>query len=78
MIKIIHKLHNQIQRFIAIAFEIKNIYELTYQCQRIYKNMIQSNRTKRVVNKINQQKQRRVAISDVTFSNVIYFQKFSS
>ena len=39
--------------------------------------MIQSNKTKRVVNKINQQKQRRVVISNVIFSNVIFFRKFS-
>ena len=37
--------------------------------------MIQLNKTKRVINKINQQKQRRVVVSDVIFSNVIFFSK---
>ena len=32
MTKIIHKLHNRIQRFIAIVSKIKNIYKLTHQC----------------------------------------------
>ena len=37
--------------------------------------MIQSNKTKRVVNKIDQQKQRRVAILNVIFPNVTFFSK---
>ena len=48
---------------------------MTYQCQRIYESMVRSNKTKRVVNRINQQKQHRVAISNVIFSNVIFFSK---
>ena len=71
----IHQLHNRIQRFIAITFKIKNIYELTHKCERIDKSMIQLNKTKRVVNKINQQKQRRVVILNVIFLNVIFFSK---
>ena len=35
--------------------------------------MIQLNKTKRVVNRINQQKQRRLVTSNVIFSNVIFF-----
>ena len=61
----------------AIVFKIKNIYKLTNQCQRIYKSMIQLNKIERVVNEINQQKQRRIVILNVIFPNVIFFRTFS-
>ena len=75
MTKTIHKLHNRIQRSIVIVFEIKNIYGLTHQCWRIYKKIIQSNKIKRVVKKINRQKKRRFAISYIIFSNVFFYSK---
>ena len=68
MTEMIHKLHNRIQRSIAIAPEAKNIYELAHQCQRIYEGMLQSDRTKRFANRIDQQKQRRAATSGGTSS----------
>ena len=70
MTKMTHKLHFNIQRLISIEFSIKNIYELTEQCQRIYESEIQINKSKRIVNKINQQKQHQIA-----FLNVVIFLK---
>ena len=46
MTKIIHKLYNRIQRFIAIVFKIKNIYELTHKFNvfiKIWFNQIKQN-----------------------------------
>ena len=87
MTKMIHKLHLSIQRLISVKSSIKNIYELIKQCQRIYENIIQTDKTKRIVNRIDQQKQRRFArFFDVNnssstvfasaFASAMFFEKF--
>ena len=70
MTKMTRKLHFIIERLILIQFSVKNIYESAKQFERIYKNEIQVDKSKRIVNKIDQQKQRRK-----TFSNVVTFSK---
>ena len=78
MTKMIHKLHSKLQRLIVIKNSITNIYDLTKQCQRIYERKFQVDKTKRVTNWINQQRQRRFATSfDVVASSVIIFALFS-
>ena len=53
MIEMIYKLHFTFQRLIVIESFAKSVYELTKQCQRIYENDFQIDKTKRVVNRIN-------------------------
>ena len=78
MTEMIHKLHSKLQRLIMIENQIANIYDLTKQCQRIYERNLQTNKTKRMTNRINQQKQRRFAtFFDVVVSFVIIFAFFS-
>ena len=78
MTKMIHKLHSKLQRLIMIKNQVANIYNLTKQCQRIYERNLQTNKTKRMTNRINQQKQRRFAtFFDVVVSFVIIFAFFS-
>ena len=38
MTKMIHKLHFIFQRLIVVEFLTKSVYNLTKQCQDIYKN----------------------------------------
>ena len=40
MIEMIYKFHSIFQRLIVVKFQIENVYELTKQCQRIYKKNI--------------------------------------
>ena len=78
MTEMIHKLHSKLQRLIVIKNQITNIYDLTKQCQRIYEKNLQTNKTKRMTNRINQQKQRRLAtFFDVAVSSVMSFAFFS-
>ena len=56
MIEIIYKFHSTFQRLIAVEFQVENVYELTKQCQRIYKKNIQVDKSKRILNRINMQK----------------------
>ena len=78
MTKMIHKLHSKLQRLIMIEHQIANIYNLTKQCQRIYEKDLQIDKTKRVTNRINQQKQRQFAtFFDVVVSSVMTFAFFS-
>ena len=65
----IHKLHFIFQRLIVVEFFAKSVYNLTKQCQRIYENDFQIDKTKRIVNKINMQKQRKIR----TFNVVVFF-----
>ena len=65
MIEIIHKFHLTFQLLIVVEFQIENVYELTKQCQRIYEKNLQVDKSKRIVNKINMQKQRRIRTFDV-------------
>ena len=82
IIEMIHKFHSIFQRLIAVEFQIENVYELTKQCQRIYERNIQVDKSKRIVNKINMQNQRRIRTFDVvaffafaltTFASVFFF-----
>ena len=78
MTEMIHKLHSKLQRLIMIENQVTNIYDLTKQCQRIYERNLQANKTKQVTNRINQQRQRRLATSfDVAASFVMSFAFFS-
>ena len=78
MTKMIHKLHSKLQRLIVIKNQITNIYDLTKQCQRIYERNLQANKTKRVTNRINQQRQKRLTtFFDVAVSSVMSFAFFS-
>ena len=78
MTKMIHKLHSKLQRLIMIKNQVANIYNLTKQCQRIYERNLQTNKTKRMTNRINQQRQRRLTTSfDVVASSVMNFAFFS-
>ena len=78
MTEMIHKLHSKLQRLIVIENQVTNIYDLTKQCQRIYERNLQTNKTKRMTNRINQQKQRRFAtFFDVAVSSVMTFACFS-
>ena len=60
MTEMIHKLHSKLQRLIMIENQIANIYDLTKRCQRIYERDLQANKTKRITNRINQQRQKRL------------------
>ena len=78
MTEMIHKLHSKLQRLIVIENQVTNIYDLTKQCQRIYERNLQANKTKRMTNRINQQRQRRLATSfDVAASSALSFALFS-
>ena len=74
MTKMIHKLHSTFQRLIVVEFSTKSVYNLTKQCQRIYKSDFQVDKIKRIVNKINMQKQQRIRTFDVV---VFFFSSFS-
>ena len=57
-----------------IKNQVTNIYNLTKQCQRTYERNLQVDKTKRVTNRINQQRQRRFAtFFDVAASFVMIF-----
>ena len=93
MIEIIHKFHSIFQRLIVVESQVENVYELTKQCQRIYKKDIQVDKSERIVNRIDMQKQRRTrtfdvvafsapaptifASSDMTFVNVVVYNLIS-
>ena len=78
MTEMIHKFHSKLQRLIVIENQVANIYDLTKQCQRIYEKNLQANKTKRVTNRINQQRQRRLTtFFDVAVSFVMNFAFFS-
>ena len=78
MTEMIHKLHSKLQRLIVIENQVFSIYDLTKQCQRIYERDLQANKTKRVTNRIDQQKQRRLAtFFDVAASSALNFALFS-
>ena len=78
MIEMIHKLHSIFQRLIVVESQVENVYELTKQCQRIYERDIQVDKLKRIVNKINMQKQRRIRIFDVVAFFVFALTTFAS
>ena len=78
MTKMIHKLHSKLQRLIVIENQVANIYDLIKQCQRIYERNLQANKTKRMTNRINQQRQKRLTTSfDVAVSFVMSLAFFS-
>ena len=78
MTEMIHKLHSKLQRLIMIENQVTNIYDLTKQCQRIYERNLQTNKTKRMTNRINQQRQKRLAtFFDVAASFALNFALFS-
>ena len=78
MTEMIHKLHSKLQRLIVIENQVANIYDLTKQCQRIYERNLQIDKTKRITNQINQQRQKRFATSfDVAVSFIMIFAFFS-
>ena len=70
MTKMIHKFHSKFQRLIMIKNQVTNIYDLTKQCQRIYEKNLQIDKTKRIANRINQQKQKRLT---TFFDDVVLF-----
>ena len=74
MTKMIHKLNSKLQRLIVIENQVTSIYDLTKQCQRIYERNLQIDKTKRVANRINQQKQKRLVtfFDDVASSAMIF------
>ena len=68
MIEMIHKFHSIFQRLIVVESQVENVYELTKQCQRIYEKNIQVDKLKRIVNRINLQKQRKMKTFDAFVS----------
>ena len=74
----IHKFHSIFQSLIVVEHQIENVYELTKQCQRIYKKNIQVDKSKRIVNRINMQKQRRIRTFDVVAFFAFAFTTFAS
>ena len=74
----IHKFHSTFQRLIVVESQIENVYELTKQCQRIYEKNIQVDKSKRIVNKINMQKQRRIRTFDVVAFSIFAFAVIAS
>ena len=75
MIEMIHKFHSTFQRLIVVESQVENVYELTKQCQRIYEKNIQVDKSKRIVNRIDLQKQRKIKTFDVVVS---FFTIFAS
>ena len=59
MTEMIHKLHPTLQRLVVVGPPAKSVYELAKQCQRIYEGGLQADKTERVANRIDMQKQRR-------------------
>ena len=73
MIEMIHKFHLTFQRLIVVELSVENVYELTKQCQRIYERNIQIDKSKRIVNRINMQRQRRIrTLNVVVFSFTVF------
>ena len=78
MTEMIHKLHSKLQRLIVVENQATSIYDLAKQCQRIYEGGLQADKTERVANRIDQQRQRRLAtplMGSTSFFNFIYLLK---
>ena len=59
MTEMIHKLHPTLQRLVVVGPPAKSVYDLAKQCQRIYEGGLQADKTERIANRIDMQKQRR-------------------